>query len=148
MRKDFYPFSTSSLSFMILLWCWATQSLPALLLDVHEETSERDIQTFAIVKPARGMTIRFLGSASARPLRAIRLQFALPWEHSGSSTSMACFVYFALIIQASTKPKDEPMIHFVSMGWFHLVFVLVLLNIYEIYFKLKSRFRIIYKFPT
>jgi hypothetical protein len=33
------------------------------------------------------------------------------------------------------------------MGWIHLVFVLVLLNIHEIYLKLKSGFRIIHKFP-
>jgi hypothetical protein len=40
------------------------------------------------------------------------------------------------------------MIHFVAMGWFHMVFVLVLLNIYEICLQLKCRFRIIHKFPT
>jgi hypothetical protein len=34
------------------------------------------------------------------------------------------------------------------MDWFHLVFVLVFLNINEIYLKLKFRFRIIHKFPT
>jgi hypothetical protein len=86
------------------------------------------------------MAIRFLGSASVRPLRAARPQFTLPQGHSGSSTSMACFVYFALIIQVLTKPKGEPMIHFVAMGWFHLVFVFVLLNIHEICLKLKSEF--------
>jgi hypothetical protein len=40
------------------------------------------------------------------------------------------------------------MIPLVAMGWIHLMFVLVLLNIHEIYLKLKSGFRIIYKFPT
>jgi hypothetical protein len=40
------------------------------------------------------------------------------------------------------------MIHFVAMGWFHMVFVLVLLNIHEICIQLKCRFRIIHKFPT
>jgi hypothetical protein len=54
------------------------------------------------------------------------------------------FVYFVLI----TKSKCEPMILLVAMCWFHLVFMLVLLNIDEICIELKSRFRIIYKFPT
>jgi hypothetical protein len=53
-----------------------------------------------------------------------------------------------LIIQEPTKHKGEPMIPFVTMGLFHLVFVLVLLNIHEIYLKLKSGFRIIHKFPS
>jgi hypothetical protein len=61
---------------------------------------------------------------------------------------MAYFIYFALIIQVSIKLKGEPMIHFVAMGWFHLVFVLVLLNIHENYLKLKYGFRIIHNFPT
>jgi hypothetical protein len=61
---------------------------------------------------------------------------------------MVSFVYFVLIIQAPRKPKGEPMIQFVAMHWFHLVFVLVLLNIHEICLKLKSGFRIIHKFPT
>jgi hypothetical protein len=100
------------------------------------------------VKPILGTTIRFLGSSSARPSGAIHLQFALPRGRLGLSTSMACFIYFELIIQVPTKPKGEPMIHFVEMGWFHLVFVLVLLNIHEICLKLKSGFRIICKFPT
>jgi hypothetical protein len=47
-----------------------------------------------------------------------------------------------------TKPKGEPMIPFVAMGWIHLVTVLFLLNIHEICLKLKSGFRIIHKFPT
>jgi hypothetical protein len=54
------------------------------------------------------------------------------------------FVYFVLI----TKSKCEPMILLVAMCWLHLVFMLVLLNIDEICIELKSRFRIIYKFPT
>jgi hypothetical protein len=132
---------------MTLHWCGAAQSLPALLLHVHG-TGERDLQTFAIVKPAQGTAMRFLGSTSARPLGAVRLQFLLPRGCSRSSASMACFDYFALIIQAPTKPKGEPMIYFVAMGWFHLVFVLVLLNIPEICLELKSGFRIIHKFPT
>jgi hypothetical protein len=94
------------------------------------------------------MAIRFLGSTSARPLGAVRLQFTLPQGRSGSSTSTACFIYFVLIIQAPTKPKGEPMIHFVAMGWFHLVFLFVLLNIHEICLKLKSGFRIFCKFPS
>jgi hypothetical protein len=28
---------------------------------------------------------------------------------------MVCFIYFALIIQAPTKPEGEPMIPFVAM---------------------------------
>jgi hypothetical protein len=61
---------------------------------------------------------------------------------------MACFVYFALIIQAPTKPKGEPMIPLAAMGWIYLVFVLLLMKIHEICLKLKSGFRIIHKFPT
>jgi hypothetical protein len=61
---------------------------------------------------------------------------------------MVYFIYFAQIIQAPTKSKGEPMIPFVAMGWFHLVFMLVLLNIHEIWLKLKSRFRNIHKSPT
>jgi hypothetical protein len=52
--------------------------LPAVLLVVHEEKDERDLLPIAVVKPARGTAIRFLGSASARPLRVVRLRFALP----------------------------------------------------------------------
>jgi Mn2+/Fe2+ NRAMP family transporter len=133
---------------MTLLWCWAISSLPPLLLDVHEEMGEQDLRTFAVVKLARGTSIRFLGSVSVRPLKAVRKKFTLPRGHSWSFTLIVCFVYFALIIQALTKPKGEPMIQFVAMGWFHLVFVLVLMNIHEICLKLKSRFRIIHKFPT
>jgi hypothetical protein len=40
------------------------------------------------------------------------------------------------------------MIPLVAMGWIHLVFMLVLLNIHEICLKLKSGCRIIQKFPT
>jgi hypothetical protein len=40
------------------------------------------------------------------------------------------------------------MIPLVAIGWIHLMFVLVLLNIHEICLKLKSGFRIIHKFPT
>jgi hypothetical protein len=58
---------------------------------------------------------------------------------------MVYFVYFLQIIQAPTKPKGEPMTPFVAMGWFHMVFVLVLMNIHEICLKLKSGFRIIHK---
>jgi hypothetical protein len=52
--------------------------LPAVLLVVHEEKDERDLLPIAVVKPARGTAIRFLGSASVRPLRVVRLRFALP----------------------------------------------------------------------
>jgi hypothetical protein len=84
--------------------------LPAVLLVVHEEKDERDLLPIAVVKPARGTAIRFLGSASARPLRVVRLRFALPRGRSRSSTSMVCFVYFTVIIKATTEPKGEPMI--------------------------------------
>jgi hypothetical protein len=40
------------------------------------------------------------------------------------------------------------MIPLVAMGWLHLVFVLVLVNIHEICLKLKSGFRIIHKSQT
>jgi hypothetical protein len=49
---------------------------------------------------------------------------------------------------STDKPKDEHMILLVIMGWIHLMLVLVFLNIHEICLKLKSRFRIIHKFPT
>jgi hypothetical protein len=61
---------------------------------------------------------------------------------------MVCFIYFLQIIQAPTKPKGEPMTPFVAMGWFHPVFVLILLNIHKICLKLTSGFRIIHKYPT
>jgi hypothetical protein len=61
---------------------------------------------------------------------------------------MVCFIYFALITQAPIKSKGKPIIPLVAMGWIHLVFVLVLLNIHEICLNLKSGFRIIHKFPT
>jgi hypothetical protein len=54
---------------------------------------------------------------------------------------MISFIYFALIIQAPTKPRGEPKIPLVAMGWIHLV-------IHDIWLKLKSGFRIIHKFPT
>jgi hypothetical protein len=62
MRKYFSPLSSSSLSCddsAVVL------SLLTLLLVVHEEEGERDLRTVAVVKPARGMTIRFLGNAYA-----------------------------------------------------------------------------------
>jgi hypothetical protein len=77
-----------------------------------------------------------------------RLRFTRSWRRSESFTSTVCFVYFELIFQASTNPKGEFMITLVAMGWFHLVFVLVLLNIHKICLKLKSRLRIIHKFTT
>jgi hypothetical protein len=40
------------------------------------------------------------------------------------------------------------MIPLVAMDLIHLMFVLVLLNIYEIFLKLEAGFRIICKFPT
>jgi hypothetical protein len=46
------------------LWCRAASSLSALLLDVHKEKGEWDLRTIAVVKSARGTTIRFMGSAS------------------------------------------------------------------------------------
>jgi hypothetical protein len=46
------------------------------------------------------------------------------------------------------KPKGEPMIPLVVVGWIPLVLVLVHLNIHEICLKLKTGFRIIHKFPT
>jgi hypothetical protein len=49
---------------------------------------------------------------------------------------------------SADKPKGEPMILLVIMGWIHLMLVLALLNIHEICLKLKFRFRIIYKFLT
>jgi hypothetical protein len=65
----------------------------------------------------------FLGSASAWVLEAVCLWFMLPRGRSGgSSTLTVYFIYFALIIQAPTKPKSEPMIHLVAMGLIHLVF--------------------------
>jgi hypothetical protein len=54
-----------------VLWCLASGGSLALLLDVHEEKGDRDFQVFVIVKPARGMTIRFLGSISARLLMEV-----------------------------------------------------------------------------
>jgi hypothetical protein len=147
-RKFFSQFFSSSLLVMLLLWCWAASSLPTLLLDVHEEKGEWDLWTIAVVKPAREATIRFLGNTSARLLGVIRLWFVLPRGRSGSSTLMVCFIYFALIIQAPTKPRGEPKIPLVAMGWIHLMFLLVLLNIHDIWLKLKSGFRIIHKFPT
>jgi hypothetical protein len=100
------------------------------------------------VKPTQETAIRFLGGTSARPLEVLHLGFTLPQVRPGSSTSTACFIYLALIIKAPTKPKGEAMIHSVAMGWIHLVFVLVVLNIHEICLKLKSEFRLIGKFPT
>jgi hypothetical protein len=125
---------------------WFKLADPTLV--VHVEKGERDLRTVAVVKPAHGTTIRFLSSASARPLGVVRLWFTLPLGRSGSSISMACFVYLALIIQVPTKPKGEPMIPLAAMGWIYLVFVLLLMKIHEICLKLKSGFRIIHKFPT
>jgi hypothetical protein len=67
---------SSARSCDVLLWCWATSSLPALLLVMHEEKGEWDLWTIVIVKPTRGMAIRFLGRASAWPLGV--LWFMLP----------------------------------------------------------------------
>jgi hypothetical protein len=99
---------------------------------VHEEKDERDLWTITVMKPAWGTAIRFLGSLYVQPLGAVRLWFTLPRGCSRSSTSTVYFIYFALIIQALTIPKCEPMISFWAMGWIHLVFVVVLLNFHEI----------------
>jgi hypothetical protein len=96
---------------VILLWCWADSSLSTLLLVMHKEKVKRDLWTVAVMKPARGTTIRFLGSASIRQLKVVQLLFVLPWGRSGSSTSMVYFIYFALIIQAPQSPRwthDSP----------------------------------------
>jgi hypothetical protein len=107
-RKYFSQFSLlPPFPLTTLLWCWVAWSLPALLLVIHEEKRERDLRTIAIVKPSRRMSIRFLGSVSARLLGAVR---------SWSSTSTVCFVYLALIIKASTKSRGEHMIPPVAMG--------------------------------
>ena len=50
---------------------------PALPLVCTEEKGERYLRTLAVVKPAQGTAIRFLGSATARQLEADRLQSAL-----------------------------------------------------------------------
>jgi hypothetical protein len=47
-----------------------------------------------------------------------------------------------------TKSRGEPMISLIAMSWIHLMFVLILMNIHIICFKLKSGFRIIHKFLT
>jgi hypothetical protein len=65
-----------------------------------------------------------------------------------AATRMFEIIYFALIIQVPTKLKGEPMIPLLAMSWFHLVFVLVLLNIHDICRNLKSRQRIFCKFPS
>jgi hypothetical protein len=115
---------------------------------MHGEKDERDLRTIAMVKPAQGTAIRFLGSTSAQPHRVVHLQFTLPRGHSGSPTSTVYFIYLALFIKAPTKFRDETMIPLVAMGWLHLVFVLVLVNNHEICLKLKSGFRIIHKSQT
>ena len=60
-----------------MLWCWATSSHRLFSLACTEEKSERYLWAVAVVKPARGMTIRFLDSATARLLEADRLCSAL-----------------------------------------------------------------------
>jgi len=60
----------------LALSCWIS---PALLLGVHRgERWVVYLRAIAVVKPARGTTIRFLGSATARPLEADRLRSTLP----------------------------------------------------------------------
>jgi hypothetical protein len=49
---------------------------------------------------------------------------------------------------SADKPKGELIIHFVVVGWIHLMLVLVHLNIHKIYLKLKYGFRIIHNFST
>jgi hypothetical protein len=90
----------------------------------------------------------WLVTCDVRPLRAVRLRFILPQGHLRSSTLTVYFVYLALIIKVPTKSRGEPMIPLVAMGLIHLVFVLVLMNIHEIWLKLKSGFIIICKFWT
>jgi hypothetical protein len=45
------------------------------------------------------------------------------------------------------KSKGGSMVPLVAMGYIRLVLLLFLLNVHEIYLKLKVRFRIIHKFP-
>jgi hypothetical protein len=70
-----------SLSFSLFLLCCGVDlfsTLPARFLAMHEEKGEQNLQTFSVLKAARGTTIRILGSESARPFEGVRLRTALP----------------------------------------------------------------------
>ena len=81
VKHTWKPSTFSSFFFLLVicalaLSCWIS---PALLLGVHRgERWAVYLRAIAVVKPARGTTIRFLGSATARPLEADRLRSTLP----------------------------------------------------------------------
>ena len=60
-----------------MLWQWAVESHRLFSLACVEK-GEWYLRAVAVVKPVRGMAIRFLGSATARPLEANRFRLVLP----------------------------------------------------------------------
>ena len=72
-----YSWFLSILPPLGVLWHRAARSRRPFPWRCTEEKGERYIWTLAVVKPARGTAIRFLGSATARLLEVDRLHSAL-----------------------------------------------------------------------
>ena len=115
------------------LICWIS---PALPLVCTEEKGERYLRTLAVVKPARGTAIRFLGSATVRPLEADRLQSAL---HRLFTRTERCLVR---VIEFNMS-----MFQFVLLNQFIIILEIAIALLFLFCFKLKSG---LYKriFPT
>jgi len=99
-----------------------------------EEKGERYLRTLAVVKPARGTTIRFLGSAIARPLEADQLRSALLQSalHRLFTRTERCLVR---VIEFNMS-----MFWFVLLCQFSILFEIAVVSLFIFCFKLKSNF--------
>lgn len=111
---------------------------PALPLACTEE-GEWYLRALAVLKPARGAAIKFLGSASARPLEMRCLIFDL---HGVDSSLQQHWRH---------QPDCEFLSHLILFVFFYLLLGLariLCLIVYEICLKLKSDNRIMCIFAT
>ena len=121
------PFSTS---------CCAVSSScqisPTLSLACTEEKGKRYLRTLVVVKPARETAIRFLGSATARPLEADRLRSALLQSalHRLFTRTERCLVR---VIEFNMS-----MFRFVLLCQFSILFEIAVASLFLFCLKLKS----------
>ena len=90
------------------------------------------IRTLAVVKPARGTAIRFLGSATARPLEADRLRSALLHSalHRLFTRTERCLIR---IVEFNIS-----MFRFVLLCQFSILFEIAVASLFLFCLKLKS----------
>jgi hypothetical protein len=127
----------SSLSFSLwwtVLWYWAAESRRLFSLACTEEKSEPYLWAVAVVKPVWETAIRFLDSATARPLEGDLLCSALPQLRFALRrifTRMECWSVSVMDLYMSLFQL------FLICLLLHLKYIAVAL-FYIIFFKLKS----------